>query len=38
LVEEGLSYSAGRIRSVPVSIGGSSYIPPLPFEDRVKED
>lgn len=38
LVEEGLSYSAGRIRSVAVSIGGSSYIPPLPSEDSVKED
>lgn len=38
LVEEGLSYSAGKIRSVSVSIGGSSYIPPLPFEDKVKED
>lgn len=38
LVEEGLSYSAGRIRNVPVSIGGSSYIPPLPFESQVKED
>ncbi len=38
LVEEGLSYSAGRIRSVSVSIGGSSYIPPLPYEDKVKED
>lgn len=38
LVEEGLSYSAGRIRNVPVSIGGSSYISPLPFESQVKED
>ena len=38
LVEEGLSYSAGRIRNVPVSIGGSSYMPPLPFESQVKED
>lgn len=38
LVEEGLSYSAGKIRSVPVSIGGSFYIPPLPFEDKVKEE
>ena len=38
LVEEGLSYSAGRIRSVAVSIGGSSYIPPLPSEDNVKEN
>ena len=38
IVEEGLSFNAGRIRNVPVTIGGSSYIPPLPFEDQVKED
>ena len=38
IVQEGLSYDAGRIRSVPVAIGGSSYIPPLPFEDQVRED
>lgn len=36
LVEEGYSYTAGKIRSVPVTIGGSSYIPPIPFEDQVK--
>ena len=38
IVEEGLSFNAGRIRNVPVTIGGSSYIPPLPFEDQVSED
>ena len=38
IVEEGFSYTAGRIRSVPVSIGGSTYIPPLPYEPQVKED
>ena len=38
LVEEGFSYTAGKLRSVPVSIGGSTYIPPLPFESAVKED
>lgn len=38
IVEEGFSYTAGRIRSVPVSIGGSKYIPPLPYEPQVKED
>lgn len=38
LVEEGISYNAGRIRSTPVTIGGSSYIPPLPFEFQIKED
>lgn len=38
IVEEGLSFNAGRIRNVPVTIGGSAYIPPLPFENQVKED
>lgn len=38
IVEKGFSYTAGRIRSVPVSIGGSTYIPPLPYESQVKED
>lgn len=38
IVEEGFSYTAGRIRNVPVSIGGSNYIPPLPYEPQIKED
>lgn len=38
LVEEGFSYTAGKIRSVPVTIGGSSYMPPIPFEDQVKQE
>lgn len=38
IVEEGMSFNAGRIRNVPVTIGGSSYVPPLPFEDQVRED
>ena len=38
IVEEGFSITAGKIRRVPVSIGGSSYIPPIPFEDQVKQD
>lgn len=38
IVENGFSLTAGRIRSVPVTIGGSSYIPPIPFEDQVKQD
>ncbi len=38
IVEEGFSYTAGRIRSVPVTIGGSTYIPPLPYEGQIKED
>ena len=28
---------AGKIRSIPVKIGGSTYIPPLPIEDQIKE-
>lgn len=38
IVEEGMSYNAGRIRSVPVFISGTSYIPPLLTESQVKED
>lgn len=38
IVEEGLSCSAGKVRSIPVKIGGSSYIPPIPFEAQIKED
>lgn len=38
IVEEGFSYNAGKIRNVPVLIGGSTYIPPLPYEIQVKED
>ena len=37
IVEESLSYSAGKIRSTLVTIGGSTYIPPIPFELDVKE-
>ena len=32
LVNEGFYQEGGRIRGVPVKIGGSSYIPPLPIE------
>lgn len=37
LVNEGFYSNGGRIRSVPVTIGGSSYIPQLPVENAVKE-
>lgn len=37
LVNEGFYYEGGRIRGVPVKIGGSSYIPPLPVEYEVKD-
>ena len=38
IVEDGFSLFAGRLRSVPVSIGGSNYIPPLPIENIIKEE
>lgn len=37
LVNEGFYSDGGRIRGVPVTIGGTSYIPPLPIETVVKE-
>lgn len=37
LVNEGFYHDGGRIRGVPVTIGGTSYIPPLPIENTVKE-
>jgi len=38
IVEDGFSYSAGKIRSIPVSIGGSTYMPPIPLEIKVKDE
>ena len=32
VVNEGFFAEGGRIRGVPVTIGGSSYVPPLPNE------
>ena len=37
LVNEGFFSDGGRIRGIPVTIDGSSYIPPLPIESVVKE-
>ena len=37
VVNEGFFAEGGRIRGVPVTIGGSSYVPPLPNEVDVKE-
>ena len=37
LVNEGFFTDGGRIRGVPVTIGGSSYKPPIPIESIVKE-
>lgn len=41
LVNEGFFYDGGRIRGIPVTIGGTHYVPPLPIEsvviDRIDE-
>ena len=37
-VEEGFYYSAGKIRSVPVTIGGTKWTPSLPIESIIKEE
>lgn len=37
LVNEGFNSEGGRIRGVPVTIGGTSYVPPLPIETVVIE-
>lgn len=37
LVNEGFYTYGGRIRSVPVSIGGTTYFPPMPIEFVVEE-
>lgn len=37
LVNEGFYSYGGRIRGVPVTIGGTSYVPPLPIETVVME-
>ena len=38
LVNEGFFYNGGRIRGVPVSIGGTSYVPPIPIKSQVREN
>lgn len=38
IIEDGFSYVAGKLRSIPVTIGGSSYIPPMPIEQIIKEE
>lgn len=37
LVNEGFYEQGGRVRGVPVAIGGSTYVPPIPNEIDVKE-
>ncbi len=38
MVEEGFYYSAGKVRNVPVKIGGTAWIPDLPIESVIKEE
>lgn len=38
MVEEGFYYSAGKIRSVPVTIGGTTWKPDLPIDSVIKEE
>ena len=38
LVNEGFYTDGGRIRGVPVAIGGTRYVPPLPIDTVVKEN
>lgn len=37
LVNEGFFYDGGRIRGIPVTIGGCKYVPPIPIESVVIE-
>lgn len=37
MVNEGFYTNGGSVRSVPVTIGGTSYVPPLPIEIDVKD-
>ena len=38
MIEEGFYYTAGKIRNVPVSIGGTKWTPQLPIESIIKEE
>ena len=38
LVLEGFTRRAGRLRDVPVSISGTSWVPGFPFESDIKDD
>ena len=38
IVEEGFYYTAGKIRSTPVTIGGTTWKPDLPIESIIKEE
>ena len=38
MVEEGFYYSAGKVRNVPVTIGGTTWKPDWPIESVIKEE
>ena len=38
IVEEGFYYTAGKVRNVPVSIGGTKWSPSIPIETVIKEE
>ena len=38
LVEEGFYYNAGKLRNVPVHIGGTNWTPDIPIESDIKDD
>ena len=38
MVEEGFYYSAGKVRNVPVTIGGTTWKPNFPIESVIKEE
>lgn len=38
MVEEGFYYTAGKVRNVPVTIGGTKWKPELPIESVIKEE
>ena len=38
MVEEGFYYSAGKLRNVPVTIGGTKWTPDFPIESVIKEE
>lgn len=38
MVEEGFYYTAGKVRNVPVIIGGTTWKPELPIESIIKEE
>lgn len=38
MIEEGFYYSAGKVRNVPVTIGGTTWKPDFPIESIIKEE